>query len=355
MGPFCGVTRTPRCFEFESTNSQKKKKKNTDIGSFNNSSNRSTDSNGSNYSNSSSSSGILALIMAFLQLQYNRVGMTNTPLDVAEETSGAIWRSFPLHKRAAVLVLVLPSPGRESNNNHSSGSSGFSTLLTTRAHTLKTSPGLAAFPGGKADSLDEDEWQCALREAAEEIGFDPANAPGFRRLGTMPCYLSYNDIAVRPCVAAIDGLAAPTSKSNAAADELVTQRLGALLAPAVHASEVNCVFLLPLERVLERGAWYAGGTPMPVRGHGWIFHDYAVPVRGVVVVARAAVPTGTAATRTRSRAATIILQGLTGHIVSDVARLVLDTPPEMEVLAHIGSNRIAREYYQKKSDWKIPL
>jgi hypothetical protein len=27
----------------------------------------------------------------------------------------------------------------------------------------------------------------------------------------------------------------------------------------------------------------------------------------------------------------------------------------MEVLAHIGSNRIAREYYQKKSDWKIPL
>ncbi|KAF5099793.1 hypothetical protein D0Z00_001534 [Geotrichum galactomycetum] len=282
--------------------------------------------------------------------------MTNTPLDVAEETSRAIWRSFPLNKRAAVLVLVIPSPDRESDNNHSSGSGGFSTLLTTRAHTLKTSPGLAAFPGGKADSLDEDEWQCALREAAEEIGFDPANAPGFRRLGIMPCYLSYNDIAVRPCVAAIDGLAAPTSQPNAAAaKELVAQRLGALLAPAVHADEVNFVFLLPLERVLECSAWYAGGTPMPVRRHPWIFHDYAVPAQGVVVVARASVPTGTAATRTRSRGATIILQGLTGHIVSDVARLVLDTPPEMEVLAHIGSNRIAREYYQKKSDWKIPL
>ena len=298
--------------------------------------------------------------MASLELQYNRVGMENTPLDVAEETSRAIWRSFPLHKRAAVLVLVLPSPGHESSNKHSGGS-GFSTLLTTRAHTLKTSPGLAAFPGGKADSLDEDEWQCALREAAEEIGFDPSKAPGFRRLGTMPCYLSYNDIAVRACVAAIDGLTTPALQPNATAaaaaaeDELAAQRLGALLAPAVQADEVNFVFLLPLERVLETGGWYAGGTPMPVRGHGWIFHDYVIPENEVVVVARAAVPAGAAATRTRSRAATIILQGLTGHIVSDVARLVLDTPPEMEVLTYIGSNRIAREYYQKKYDWKMPL
>lgn len=287
------------------------------------------------------------LKITMISLQYDRPGMVNTPLDVAEDASSAIWRSFPVHKRAAVLVLVFPSPG--GSTSFSDSSDRFSTLLTTRAHTLKTSPGLAAFPGGKADSVDEDEWTCALREATEEIGFDPARAPGFRRLGTMPCYLSYNDIAVRPCVAAIDKLPA----SGAVGD--VSARLSAVFAPAVHADEVNLVFLLSLTRVLEAGTWYVGGTQMSLRNYRWIYHDYAIPVRSVIVVARADVPTGTAATRTRSRAATIVLQGLTGHIVSDVARLVLDIQPEMKVLEYIGSNRIARDYYHKKGDWKIPL
>jgi 8-oxo-dGTP pyrophosphatase MutT (NUDIX family) len=44
-----------------------------------------------------------------------------------------------------------------------------------RAASLRRHAGQPAFPGGAADPDDADEVATALREAAEEVGLDPAS------------------------------------------------------------------------------------------------------------------------------------------------------------------------------------
>lgn len=46
-------------------------------------------------------------------------------------------------------------------------------VLTQRPRTMRDHPGQVAFPGGKLDPA-EDAVACALREAQEELGMDPA-------------------------------------------------------------------------------------------------------------------------------------------------------------------------------------
>jgi 8-oxo-dGTP pyrophosphatase MutT (NUDIX family) len=48
-------------------------------------------------------------------------------------------------------------------------------LLLQRAATLRNHAGQPAFPGGAADPGDADASATALREAAEEVGLDPAS------------------------------------------------------------------------------------------------------------------------------------------------------------------------------------
>ena len=55
---------------------------------------------------------------------------------------------------AAVLILLTPAE---------------EVVLTKRAAQLKHHPGQIAFPGGKQDEADATLWDCALREAEEEI------------------------------------------------------------------------------------------------------------------------------------------------------------------------------------------
>ncbi|MGI9601997.1 MAG: NUDIX hydrolase [Acidimicrobiales bacterium] len=62
---------------------------------------------------------------------------------------------------AAVLLLVWEE------------SDGLQLLLTRRAVGLRTQPGDIALPGGRCDP-GESPTQTALREAAEEVGLDPA-------------------------------------------------------------------------------------------------------------------------------------------------------------------------------------
>ena len=98
--------------------------------------------------------------------------------------------------------------------------------LTKRSSALKHHPGQIAFPGGKQDEGDADIVATALREAAEEIGLDPANV---EVLGQMPAHETVTSFTVTPVVA----------------------RVRAAFAPRAEAGEVDEVFSVPLSHVMR--------------------------------------------------------------------------------------------------------
>ena len=74
-------------------------------------------------------------------------------------------------RRSAVLILLADGP------------SGLDVLLIERASGLRNHAGQPAFPGGGLDPTDDGPADCALREAAEEVGLDPG---GVDVLGMLP-------------------------------------------------------------------------------------------------------------------------------------------------------------------------
>jgi 8-oxo-dGTP pyrophosphatase MutT (NUDIX family) len=91
--------------------------------------------------------------------------------DPARLASAAGLRPGVGARAAAVLVLIGEGP------------QGLEMVFVERATTLRTHAGQIAFPGGAADPDDRDLAATALREAAEEIGVDPA---GVDVLGSLP-------------------------------------------------------------------------------------------------------------------------------------------------------------------------
>ncbi len=90
-------------------------------------------------------------------------------------------------RTAAVLVLF------------GSGPAGPDLLLIERAESLRTHAGQPAFPGGAADPTDDGPAGTALREAAEEVGLDPA---GVTVVALLPeLYLPPTGFAVTPVIA----------------------------------------------------------------------------------------------------------------------------------------------------------
>jgi 8-oxo-dGTP pyrophosphatase MutT (NUDIX family) len=84
-------------------------------------------------------------------------------------------------RQSAVLLLLGPGPDL---------------LLIERAETLRHHAGQPAFPGGSVDPEDSGPVGTALREAAEEVGVDPA---GVDVLGTLPAlYIAASGFAVTP-------------------------------------------------------------------------------------------------------------------------------------------------------------
>jgi 8-oxo-dGTP pyrophosphatase MutT (NUDIX family) len=89
---------------------------------------------------------------------------------------------------AGVLIPILGAGGQAR------------VILTKRASALKHHPGQIAFPGGKQDQGDKDITATALREAAEEIGLEPANV---EILGQMPAHETVTSFQVTPIVARV--------------------------------------------------------------------------------------------------------------------------------------------------------
>ena len=91
---------------------------------------------------------------------------------------------------AAVLVLVFADAAGDAR-----------IVLTERVDRGGHHSGEVSFPGGRAEPGDDSLVTTALREAAEEIGLDPA-AAGVRVLGTLPDqWIPVSNYTVTPVVA----------------------------------------------------------------------------------------------------------------------------------------------------------
>ncbi len=90
-------------------------------------------------------------------------------------------------RRSAVLVLF------------GSGAAGPELLLIQRNGGLRRHSGQPAFPGGSFEEGDRTPEECAIREAVEETGVDPA---GIVPLGLLPeLYIRHSGFRVQPVLA----------------------------------------------------------------------------------------------------------------------------------------------------------
>jgi 8-oxo-dGTP pyrophosphatase MutT (NUDIX family) len=91
-------------------------------------------------------------------------------------------------------VLVLLGPGGDDDPNDDPD-----VLLLQRAADMRNHAGQPAFPGGAADPGDPDPAGTALREAAEEVGLDPASV---QVLATLPpLWIAVSRFVVTPVLA----------------------------------------------------------------------------------------------------------------------------------------------------------
>lgn len=121
-------------------------------------------------------------------------------------------------------------------------------VLTKRSAQLKHHPGQIAFPGGKMDPNDTDLWDCACREAEEEIGLDRAS---LEPLGALPNHETVTGFDVTPYLAILQNEQA--FRPNA--------------------GEVEEVFTVPLTHVLDPTRFYVEGRMW----QGAIRRYYTVP------------------------------------------------------------------------------
>ncbi|KRS11242.1 hypothetical protein XM53_16780 [Roseovarius atlanticus] len=120
--------------------------------------------------------------------------------------------------------------------------------LTKRSSALQHHPGQVAFPGGKQEEGDADIVAAALREAHEEIGLSPDKV---EVLGTLPPHETVTSFYVTPVIGVISGP----------------------FEPVPEAGEVEEVFSVPLEHVMELGRFRVESR----RWRGTRRHYFAVP------------------------------------------------------------------------------
>lgn len=214
-----------------------------------------------------------------------------------------------------------------------------------------TKAGQAAFPGGKADSLDETPIETARREAWEEIGLPQSDSKiprPFRieHLCQLPFSLSKTAIAVRPVVAFLHADDVPGSPSSYVEDGMI---------PRLDAKEVAAVFSAPFHNFLkaedevkegdhppgQRTDWHRGRW-VDWLGGKFVMHDFHVPINNQKVAKPRVRKGGQAAIAEQldeeeeAGLSRYKVWGMTARILIEAASIAYAEAPEFEVrLVHV--------------------
>lgn len=235
---------------------------------------------------------------------------------------------------------------RASTLRNYSGTSFWNSICDSRNLQY---PGQAAFPGGKADSLEETPFEIARREAWEEIGLprDDSKIPHpFRieHLCQLPFSLAKTALAVRPCVAF---LRSDDKSGNQAAS------VEESMIPRLDAKEVAAVFSAPFHNFLKekdevrdgdrvpgkRSDWYVGQWTDWHEGR-WRMHNFFVPINNQKVSKPRVREGGQAAIAEQldeeeaEGLSRYKVWGMTARILVDAARVAYGEDPEFEVCPH---------------------
>jgi 8-oxo-dGTP pyrophosphatase MutT (NUDIX family) len=150
------------------------------------------------------------------------------------------------------------------------GPAGPDLLIVQRSPWLRRHAGQAAFPGGAIEPADDGPVSAALREAAEEVGVDPA---GVEVLGQLPdLFIARSGFRVTPVLgwwrqpapitAAADGEVAYAARVGLAvladpANRLTVRHPSGLMGPAfrVHGMLIWGFTALLVDRLLTLGGW----------------------------------------------------------------------------------------------------
>ncbi|KAI0482430.1 hypothetical protein GGR56DRAFT_186954 [Xylariaceae sp. FL0804] len=293
------------------------------------------------------------------------------------------WDRLPVTRRAAVLILLFADRRGDLR-----------VVITMRAASLRSFSGHAAFPGGKADSLQETPYQIARREAWEEIGLplDDAKIPRPFRiepLCRLPCSLAKTHLAVRPCVAFLHsddgdgggggggGRHNNNNNNNNNNDDhhhppapAPAPTVDEGMIPRLDAKEVAAVFSAPLRGFLRArdeapapgaaplppGHWYDGRW-LRFNGEPWRVHNFHVPVHDQRVTRpRRRPPRGSAGLvdplqeddddddeeKEDSVQQRFLVWGMTGRMLVDAARVAYGEEPEFEHNSHFGDEALIR-------------
>ncbi|KAG0651159.1 Peroxisomal coenzyme A diphosphatase peroxisomal [Hyphodiscus hymeniophilus] len=250
------------------------------------------------------------------------------------------WDRLPLSRRAAVLVLLFADRHGDLR-----------VVLTMRASTLRNYSGQAAFPGGKADTLDETPFEIARREAWEEIGLplDDSKIPKpFRieHLCQLPFSLAKTALAVRPCVAFLHSDGSSGLRAASVEETMI---------PRLDAKEVAAVFSAPFYNFLKekdevkadetvpgkREDWYTGNWIDWHEGK-WRMHNFFVPINNQIVSKPKVREGGQAAIAEQldeeeeEGLMRYKVWGMTARMLVDGARIAYGEDPEFEHNTHIG-------------------
>lgn len=296
-----------------------------------------------------------ASVVSFTTYERERTNLTYSKAAIArlrayKPPPFSAWDRLPLSRRAAVLVLLFAD--RQGD---------LRVVLTMRAASLRNYSGIfslnngllifssdkqtgqAAFPGGKADSLEETPFEIARREASEEIGLplnDSKIPKPFRieHLCQLPFHLAKTALAVRPCVAYLHSDSESPNGGEASVEESMMPRLDA--------KEVAAVFSAPFHNFLrqedevkegvetpgERKNWYKGEW-IGFHDTRWKMHNFHVPVGNQKVTKSKGEQKETVESLEKVEEGTgrYKVWGMTARMLVDAAKLAYDEVPDFEV------------------------
>lgn len=227
-------------------------------------------------------------------------------------------------------------------------------VITMRATSMRNYSGHAAFPGGKADTLEETPFEIARREASEEIGLpqDDKKLPRpFRieHLCQLPFNLAKTELAVRPCVAFLH------ADDDSRQTEITVEEA---LIPRLEAAEVAAVFSAPFHNFLKaedevpegvtvpgkKSDWYKGSWT-DWHGGRWRMHNFYVPIINQRVTKPKSKDVDQTATvdklnkEEEEGLSRYRVWGMTARIAVDAARLAYDEEPEFEHNGNFGDEQ----------------